>query len=145
MMHWAHSKNTSISRSLLAGLACGIIAAILNVGYMYFYRKATGFTGVGLFEPLFFFIAFPLLFIIAGFIFFEMIEYIKRGRMVFTFLFLLLTLMATISDLNSFGKAKEEFLLGIILITGILISLLLPFLATHAKIFMDEEELSEST
>jgi drug/metabolite transporter (DMT)-like permease len=144
MIHLAHSKNTSISRSLMAGLACGIVAAVLNVAYSYFYRKATGFTGAALFEPLIIFIAFPLLFLIAGFIFFEMADTIKKGRPIFTILFLTLMCIGTILNLNNGVVGKEGLIMGIVLITGILIALLLPFLATHPKIFMDKEGLSES-
>jgi hypothetical protein len=35
-------------------------------------------------------------------------------------------------------------LLGIEILTGLVIALLLPFLATHPKIFMENEEFSES-
>ncbi len=144
-MHLASEKNTSLSRCLLAGLVCGLITAFLNVTYTYFYRRATDFIGYKVIEPLLIFIAFPLLFMIAGLIFFEMVANIKKGRLLFTLLFLLLMLIAIIFDLSQSGKGIEELLLGIILITGFLISFMLPFLATHAKIFMDKEEFSEST
>lgn len=144
MIHWAKSKNTSISRSLMAGLACGIVASVLNVAYGYFYRKATAFTGATLLEPLVMFVAFPLLFIIAGLIYFQMVDSIKKGGLLFTFLFLLIMGIATVLNLSSTESGREGLLLGIILITGVLISILLPFLATHAKIFMDKEEFSES-
>jgi drug/metabolite transporter (DMT)-like permease len=144
MLHLAHSKNTSFSRSLLAGFACGIVAALLNVTYGYFYRTATDYSGAILVEPLVIFIAFPLIFIIGGFIFFEMVEFIKRGGLFFTLLFLLLMLIAIMVNLKSADKGKEGLLLGMILITGLLMSFLLPFLATHAKIFMDKETYEES-
>src|SRR6266513_2959133 len=99
-MHLAMSKNTSLSRSLLGGFVCGFIAALLNVGYTFFYRKATDFTGYKLIEPMLIFIAFPLLFIIAGLIFFEMVENIRKGGLFFTLLFLSLMLVAVIFDLR---------------------------------------------
>jgi hypothetical protein len=145
MIHWAQSKNTSISRSLMAGLACGIVAAIINVAYSYFYRKATAFSGATLFEPLVMFVAFPLLFVTAGLVYFEMVDSIKKGGLLFTLLFLLLMGAATIINLTGTQGGKEGLLLGIILITGVLMAFVLPFLATHAKIFMDKEEFSEST
>jgi hypothetical protein len=145
MIHRAQSKNTSISRSLMAGLACGIVASIINVAYGYFYRKATAFTGATLFEPLVMFVAFPLLFVIAGLVYFEMVDSIKKGGLLFTLLFLLLMGAATVINLTGARSGEEGLLLGIILITGILMAVLLPFLATHAKIFMDKEEFSEST
>jgi drug/metabolite transporter (DMT)-like permease len=144
MMHFAPQRNTSLSRSLLAGLACGILAALLNVLYTYFYRTATEFSGSMLFEPLVIFIAFPLLFLVGGFLFFEMVEFIKKGRLFFTVFFLLLMLIAAILGINNYGKEMEGLLLGIIAITGLLMSFLLPFLATHARIFMDQEEFTES-
>ena len=49
------------------------------------------------------------------------------------------------TDSILYNEGIEGLLLGIILITGLLISFMLPFLATHAKIFMDKEEFSEST
>jgi len=144
-MHLAATKNTSFSRSLLAGIVCGLLAAILNLAYTTFYRKATDFTSFKVVEPLLIFIAFPLLFVIAGFIFFEMVENIKKGRLYFTILSLVMMGVALVFGLRQLDKGIGDLLFGIILITGLLVSLLLPFLATHPKIFMDKEELSEST
>jgi hypothetical protein len=144
MIHFAPLRNTSLSRSLLAGLASGILAALLIVIFSIIYRRATEFSGSVLFEPLLIFIGFPILFVIGGFIFFEMVEYIKQGRLFFTLLFLLLMVIAAILDLNQYNKSKEGLLLGVILISGFLLSFLLPFLATHARIFMDNEEFLES-
>jgi len=144
-MHLAATKNTSFSRSLLAGIVCGILAAILNLAYTTFYRKATDFTSFKVVEPLLIFIAFPLLFVIAGFIFFEMVENMRKGRLYFTILSLVMMGVALVFGLRQLDKGIGDLLFGIILITGLLVSLLLPFLATHPKIFMDKEELSEST
>jgi len=129
----------------LAGIVCGILAAILNLAYTTFYRKATDFTSFKVVEPLLIFIAFPLLFVIAGFIFFEMVENMRKGRLYFTILSLVMMGVALVFGLRQLDKGIGDLLFGIILITGLLVSLLLPFLATHPKIFMDKEELSEST
>ena len=53
--------------------------------------------------------------------------------------------IALVFGLRQLDRGIGDLLFGIILITGLLVSLLLPFLATHPKIFMDREELSEST
>lgn len=144
-MHLASTRNTSFSRSLLAGMICGILAAILNVVFTAFYRKATDFTAYKVVDPLLIFIAFPLLFVIAGFIFFEMVENITKGRLYFTVLSLIMMTIALFFGLRQLEKKIGDLLSGIVLISGLLVSLLLPFLATHPKIFMDKEELSEST
>ena len=99
-MHLSAAKNTSFSRSLLAGIVCGILAAILNIAYTVFYRKATDFTAYKVVEPLLIFIAFPLLFVIAGFIFFEMVENIRKGRLYFTILSLVMMAIALIFGLR---------------------------------------------
>ena len=143
MLHLSRSLNTSFSRCLMAGLACGIIAAILNAAYSYFYGNLTGFA-VSVFDPLLIFFGVPLLFMIAGFILYEMVEYIKGGRLLFTILAIMLVIAATIVALNKYGKEMDGLLLGINLISGLILAFLLPYLATHAKIFMDNDEFSES-
>ena len=143
MNHLAHSKNTSISRSMMAGLACGILAAMLSGAYTYFYRKATDYSGSMYFEPLIIFFAFPVLFIVAALIYFEMADYIKRGGLIFILIVIALVVFAIFFGLKDFEKGKQGLLIGYILITGVLLALL-PFLSTHAKIFMDKDEYTES-
>jgi hypothetical protein len=144
MNHLAHSKNTSISRALLAGLACGIVAAVLSAIFTYFYRKATDYSGSFYFEPLLLFVGFPVLFLIGALIYFEMTDYMKRGGLLFSLLILAMTVVGTIFGLGEIEKGEEGLLLGYMLIGGVLLAVLLPFLATHAKIFMDKEEYIES-
>jgi hypothetical protein len=73
-----------------------------------------------------------------------MVENIRKGRLYFTTLSLVMMAIALIFGLRPLEKGIGDLLFGIILITGLIVSLLLPFLATHPKIFMDKEELSES-
>jgi len=141
--HLSVKKNTSLSRSLLAGLVCGLIGGFLDAGYTFFYRQATELSGYKIVEPMIIFMVIPIIVITTGLIFFELVDNMKRGRLFFTIISLFVTLAAIILDLQ-LEKGIRELLGGIILITGLLISFLLPFLATHPKLFMDEEELSES-
>jgi hypothetical protein len=143
-MHLSKVRNTSLSRCLMAGFACGIVAALLNVLYSYFYRHATDFDGSLLFTPLLIFVGFPILFVLISVIFYEIVDHVKKGKMWFTVIFLLLTALAAILSLNQQSKGAEGLQIGIMLISGFLVSLLLPFLATHAKVFMDEEEFKET-
>ncbi len=143
-----HAKQSSFSRALLAGLICGLVAALLVVVYVVLYRKMTGYAGVGIIEPFVVFIGGPLLLVIAGFIFLGMIEVFKRGELYFVILALLLTGGAIVFELlykeGSVLSGSKGLLLGITAIVGLIISFLLPFLATHPKIFMEKEELLES-
>ncbi len=143
-----HAKESSFSRALLAGLICGIIAAVLIVIYTSQYRKITGFEGLGFIEPSIIFIGSPLLLVFAAFVFLGMVELFKKGELFFILLALLLTVGAIFFDLLSkegpIMSGSKGLLLGIEVITGLIISFLLPFLGTHPKIFMEKEELSES-
>lgn len=143
-MHYAPLRNTSLSRALMAGLACGILASVLSILYTYFYRKATTFTDSGMFEPLLIFVGFPILFLVVAVIYYEMAEYMKQGRLVFTILFVLILAAGIFSIISQYDGGMQGFLLGITIITGLLMAFLLPYLATHAKIFMDKEEFTES-
>ena len=139
-----HARNTSFSRALIAGLICGLIAAVLNAAYNFYYRKATGYESDKFIEPMLIFMAMPLLFIITSFIFFEMVEFLKRGKLIFTVLSLMLLAVAVIVGFSEAISGINGLLFGMAIITGLLIAFLLPFLATHPNIFMEDEELSES-
>jgi len=139
-----HARNTSFSRALIAGLICGLVAAVLNAVYNFYYRKATGFESDKIIEPMMIFMAMPLLFMITSFIFFEMVEFLRRGKLIFTLLSLMLVVVAVIIGFSEAISGINGLLFGMAIITGLLIAFLLPFLATHPKIFMEDEELSES-
>src|SRR6266498_5608929 len=143
-----HAKESSFSRAVLAGLLCGIIAAILIVIYSFEYRKITGFKGLGLIEPLSIFIAVPLLLVLAGFVFLGMVELFRQGELYFIVLALLLTVGTIVFELvfkeGPVMSGSKGLILGIVAIAGLIISFLLPFLGTHPKIFMEKEELLES-
>jgi len=143
-----HAKESSFSRALLAGLICGILGAALIAFYTFEYRKITEFKGLGFLEPMVIFIGVPLLMVLAGFLFLGMVEQFKNGE----FLYILLALALTIGGIVVVLIVKEGpmlsgskgLLLGIITIGGLISAFLLPFLGTHPKIFMEEEELLES-
>lgn len=139
-----HARNTSFSRALLAGLICGLVAAVLNAVYNFYYRKATGYESDKFIEPMLIFMAMPLLLVITSFIFFEMVEFLKRGKLMFTILSLVLLAVAVIIGLSETMSGVTGLLFGMAIITGLIVAFLLPFLATHPKIFMEDEELSES-
>jgi drug/metabolite transporter (DMT)-like permease len=139
------ARNTSFSRALIAGLICGLIAAVLNAAYNFYYRKATGYQSNKVVEPMLIFMAVPLILVVTSFIFFEMVEFLKKGRLIFTILTLLLVIAVVIFVFAENMSGINGLLFGMTIITGLIIALLLPFLATHPKIFMDNEEFSESS
>ena len=143
-----HAKESSFSRALLAGVICGILSAVLVSIYTYEFRKITDFKGLGFLEPNIIFVAFPLLMVIAGFIFLGMVEVFKNGEFLFILVALLLMIggivFVLVSREGAVMAGATGLLLGVIGIAGLIMSFLLPFLGTHPKIFMEKEELLES-
>ncbi len=142
-----HARTTSFSRALLAGVICGLIAALVNVIYDFVYRRIADFHIDKLISPFPIFIGFPLMMAIAGIIFWILVEYLKQGKLVFTIIFFLATLVALAFDIfgPNVSSQMTGLLLGMIIVSGILIAFLLPYLATHPGIFMEQEELKESS
>jgi hypothetical protein len=143
MLHLARSRNTSLSRCLMAGLACGLLAGFLGAVYTYAYGQAASFTGGMWFSPLTFFVGIPILFVIAGYLLFEMVEFVSAGRGIFMVLIILLTALGVILSLRYKGD-MAGLMVGLMVINGLLMSLLLPYFATHARIFMDREEYEDT-
>ena len=143
-----HAKESSFSRALLAGLICGILGAALIAFYTFEYRKITEFKGLGFLEPMVIFIAVPLLMVIAGFLFLGMIEQFKNGELLYIVLAVVLTvggfIVVLVVNEGPMLSGSKGLWLGIITIGGLISAFLLPFLGTHPKIFMEEEELLES-
>lgn len=143
-MHLAKIGHTSFSRSVMAGLACGILTSVAGVAYAYFYRQTTGFDGILWFTPLPMFIGFPIVFMIAGLIFFELADHLRKARLVFTLVFTALLNLSMIRLFNNSDKGTAGLLAGISIIAGLIMAFLLPFLATHPRYFMDEREMDDS-
>ena len=143
-----HAKESSFSRALLAGLICGILGAALIAFYTFEYRKITEFKGLGFLEPMVIFISVPLLMVLAGFLFLGMVEVFKNGELLYILLALVLTIggfvVVLLVNEGPVLSGSKGLWLGIITIGGLISTFLLPFLGTHPKIFMEEEELLES-
>lgn len=143
-----HARESSFSRALLAGLICGIVSAVLIAFYTFEFRKITDFKGLGFLEPSIIFVAFPLLMVIAGFVFLGMVEVFKNGELLFVVLVLALMIAAVVFVLvfrqGPVMSGAKGLLLGVIPVGGLIMAFLLPFLGTHPKIFMEKEELMES-
>jgi len=143
-----HAKESSFSRALLAGLICGILGAALIAFYTFEYRKITEFKGLGFLEPMVIFIAVPLLMVIAGLLFLGMVELFKNGELLYILLAVVLTIggfvIVLVVNEGPMLSGRKGLWLGIITIGGLISAFLLPFLGTHPKIFMEEEELLES-
>ncbi len=138
------------SRSVLSGLMAGVLAAIANFFFVVIYRLGTGVNAYEyIISPVFIGFGFPILLTLAGLIYFVMNRYLPKGVMWYSILFVLLTLLAVLIVFLSQGtgsifSGSKGLLFGMIIITGLMISFLIPYLARHPKIFMTKEGVRES-
>lgn len=133
---------TSFSKSLLSGLLAGIAVALLNLIYMIVYRDITGFATAKIIMPLSIFIGFPLLLGLGGCAFFLMKKHLSGGKS--WFIFFCLALLASlvwiciIDTKDDGGKlltGVRGLCIGMGIITCSLAALLIPYLASHPKIY----------
>jgi len=135
-------KETPLSKAVLGSLFAGIIATILNLTYSYVYREITGYTFLGVFT-VYTIILFSIVFCMAaGIVYFLLKRYIKKGRMVYTILFIVLTVLGLFLYINFHVTRGEPgpagvhgLTMGIDIITGGTIAFLVPYMAEHSGIW----------
>jgi hypothetical protein len=134
---------TTLSKSILAGLLSGVIAALINLLFVIIYRESTGFGGDDIsVMPLTIFIGFPSLLLLAGMCYFLIQKHLPNGNMWFSALSM--TIMAAliifvIEDTRhhhgSLLSGSRGLFLGLVVITFLLAAFLIPYFARHAKIY----------
>ena len=138
-------KNVRLSRTLLAALLAGLICAVIVGVFVYNFRHWADSTTMVIFSPLVLFIGIPLVFLLAGIIFFELAHW-ANGPGIYKVIFAILTLLVIAIDLEIFSGNFEltgstRLVFGMELINGLLLTFLLPFLATHPRLFMTGDGL----
>jgi hypothetical protein len=135
-------KISLFSKSLLAGLLSGVVAAAVNLVYSIIYRESTGFATAEIIMPLSIFIGFPILLAMFGGAYYLLQRHLHAGTR--WFIFLCIALMAalvltTILDTKQNGGALFSGLrglcLGMEIITCLLAAILIPYFARHPKIY----------
>jgi hypothetical protein len=133
---------TSFSKSLLAGLLTGIVAALLNLIYMIIYREATGFATAKIIMPLSIFLGFPILLGLAGCAYFLLKKHLARGASWFVFFsialmvaLVLITFLDTSESGGGIFSGLRGLCLGMEIITCLLSAILIPWLASHPNIY----------
>jgi hypothetical protein len=136
------ANKASFSKSLLAGLLTGIVAALLNLIYTLVYRETTGFATAKIIMPLSIFLGFPILLALAGSIYFLLKKHLAGGTSWFVFFcisfmaaLLLITILDTRGDGSGLLTGLRGLCLGLEIITCLLAAFFIPYLATHPKIY----------
>lgn len=140
----------SVGRSVMAGFFTGILAAITDCVFVFFYRSGTGVSAYDyVISPLFIFVGIPILLALFGLIFFFLNRYFPKGILSYRLLFAMLTLFAIVMAVVNRGSGSlfagfAGLLLGLELITGSMTTFLIPYLIQHPKIFMTKEGIRNS-
>jgi hypothetical protein len=132
------STRISFIRSVMAGLLTGIIAAVVNLVFVFIYRSLTGINAYNFYiSPLFIFIGIPLILILSGILLFALVRYLRKGLTWFITFFILLTIFGImICIFYPEPVGGKGLLIGLEVITGLAAARVLPYLAMHPGIFM---------
>ncbi|HEY4209810.1 MAG TPA: hypothetical protein VGM31_23455 [Puia sp.] len=137
----------TLGRGLLAGLFTGIIISVVILVFNVIYRGAAHLYTYAVVMPVSIFMVFPLINLVAGGIYFLFVGHLKKGRQLFSlinFLVMILAALATAYIGRSATETSEEFrylLVGCELIQGVLASILIPFFASHPRLFLTEKDI----
>lgn len=142
-------KKMSFSRSLLAGLLCGVVTAFIIIVYALFYRDITDFEKYTALSPVVIFIATPVVMVVIAVVYFIFVHYIKKGEFLFITLFLALILISLSFTVNMQPGGSKIFLTrahgllaGMELITGLAACVFLPYLVRHPRIYMTYRQIN---
>jgi ABC-type thiamin/hydroxymethylpyrimidine transport system permease subunit len=131
-------RESPFYRSLMSGLFAGIVITIANLAYNFLYRDLTSF------NPSYFVNVTTIIFIsillslVAGILYYLIVPYAKKSRLLYIILFVLLTAFVTYLAFTVQRsvdmKVTTQFhglFAGIVIITGLVDAFLIPYMAEH--------------
>jgi hypothetical protein len=128
-------EHTEFSKSILAGVFAGIASVVLCLIYNTAFRNASGFPLSEMINVSTIIFALLLVVTLAGYIFYLLHHYFKRGTLIFqlgavvvTALLMAGSMQVDRSNNLLFTKQFHELLAGIVLITGLSIVFIIPYL-----------------
>ncbi|MEO7530128.1 MAG: hypothetical protein ABIS69_01915 [Sediminibacterium sp.] len=133
------------TRGILGGLFVGIATAVIGLAFDFAYRKITDYQFaeyININSIIFFCI--PTL-VVGGIVYSLIMEYIKKGFLVYTVLCLVLTVVVAFIPLGPnmlpsgqpMPASARGLTLGLEIITGLMGTFALPYFARHAEIWGD--------
>lgn len=128
----------SFYRSLMAGLFAGIILTIANLIFNYIYRSVTSFNPSQIVNVTSIIFVSLILSVLAGILYYLVVPYAHKSRFLFIILFAVLTVIVTYGAFNvtrsSDANVSAQFhglFAGIVIITGVVDALLIPYIARN--------------
>ena len=134
-------ESTEFSKSLLAGLFAGIAATVVNLLYNFYIRRATGFSLSEIINVSTIIFISILLMTVAGLFFYLFHHYLKNGTLIYKIISVLFTLLGVYFSMtvqrsqNPLVSTEfRELLLGVVIISGVFSSFIIPYLYSSNKI-----------
>lgn len=125
-------------KSLMSGLFGGIVVTLVNLMYNFVYRGITRFNPSQLINVTSIIFVSILLSMVAGIIYYAIVPYGKKNKIVYNVLFIVLTVFITYTAFTVHRSSdilvSSQFhglLAGIVIITGITDAFLIPYMAKH--------------
>ncbi len=125
---------TEISRSIMAGLFAGLGCVFTILMYNFIYRDITGFSESGVVNISSIAFSILIFFIIAGLIFDAFHHFFKKGTIIYIILASVASVVTVLITMHIQGKGFEGMILGIVIISGIFASFILPKLYSSNSI-----------
>ncbi|MES2004110.1 MAG: hypothetical protein V4450_06280 [Bacteroidota bacterium] len=146
-MTYNYPSQSYLSKTVLAGVFAGIVATLANLGYDFFFRTLTQFVPAQIINVATIIFATMLLCTVAGLLYFFVSKFVQKGALVYvivlslvTFSCMYLSMQATRSADPGITANFRVLLLGIVTISGGLVTLFIPYLMKHQSIFLDEHD-----
>ena len=127
-------EQTEISRSMMAGLFAGLGCVLTILIYIFFYRDLANYSDSSVVNVSTVSFSILILFMIIGFVFDAFHHYFKNGTLIYIILAAATTVLLIFLSLKISGKGFEGMVLGIVIISGIFASFILPKLYSSNSI-----------
>ena len=134
-------QQTDLSRSILAGLFAGIVATVVNLVFIFIYRRITAVYTFNLMDAFTTIFGSVILLLICGLFFYFFVHYLKRGINIYRIIVFLITagiiyvaLQYHSSPGYSITKEFRVLFIGTQIIIGGLAAFLIPYLFRHDSI-----------
>lgn len=145
-MKYDYPEQSFLSKTILAGVFAGIAGTLLNLGYDFAFRTLSRFAPSQIINVATIIFASMLFFTVAGLVYFFVSKFLKKGELIYIFFFAILTYWCSTLSMHTHRSADPKvtadfrlLLLGIVLFSGALATLFIPYLMKHQTIFLDEK------
>lgn len=137
-------EHDSFYRSLMAGLFAGIIITIANLIFNFIYRGVTRFNPSEIVNVTSIIFVSLILSVLAGILYYLIVPYAGKSKYLFIILFFVLTVIVTYVAFNvtrssSDANVTSQFhglFAGIVIITGVVNALLIPYMARNKNMII---------